>query len=180
MNFAPGGGVPDAGEDRRRGGLEGAQVAPPRRGDAVRDLWQGGREEGPATVWLLAWEGVCGSCISIECMHTWARRGGRGGHPPLLASKNISPPLEPKIRYLQNITGQERGKLQFFDLLPRGRERVERNMLLWQFFTKLFRHLGYPLPSTDRKSNTPQPVFPPFLRIPLVSLLITCSPHLCC
>ncbi len=41
--------------------------------------------------------------------HTWAR-GEEGGDAPPLASKNLSPPLEPKIRDLQKISGQKRGK----------------------------------------------------------------------
>ncbi len=40
--------------------------------------------------------------------------GDGGGDPPPLVSKNLSPPLEPKIRDLQKISGQKRGKLRVF------------------------------------------------------------------
>ena len=40
--------------------------------------------------------------------------GGMGGDAPPLASKNLSPPLEPKIRDLQKNSGQKRGKGQIF------------------------------------------------------------------
>ena len=50
-----------------------------------------------------------------------ATRHGRGvgewGESPLLVSKNISPPLEPKIRYLRKISGQERQIIAIFNNL---------------------------------------------------------------
>ena len=46
---------------------------------------------------------------------THGRRGGHGGgDAPPLASKNISPPLEPKIRNLQKISGQKREEITIF------------------------------------------------------------------
>ena len=41
--------------------------------------------------------------------HTWARDGGNGGDAPPLASKNLYPPLEPRIRDLQKIMARKRG-----------------------------------------------------------------------
>ena len=42
-------------------------------------------------------------------------RGGKGaGDLPPLASKNLSPPLEPQIRNLHKISVQKRGKSRFF------------------------------------------------------------------
>ena len=40
--------------------------------------------------------------------------GDGGGDAPLLASKNLSPPLELKIRDLQKMSGQKRGKVHFW------------------------------------------------------------------
>ena len=40
--------------------------------------------------------------------------GGWGGDAPPLASKNLSPPLEPKIRDLQKNSGQKKKKNTFF------------------------------------------------------------------
>ncbi len=48
--------------------------------------------------------------------HTWAT-GGDGGGAPSLASKNLSPPLEPKIRNLQKNSGQGMGKIEFFEIV---------------------------------------------------------------
>ncbi len=45
--------------------------------------------------------------------------GGGGGDAPPLASKNLSPPLEPKIRDLKK-SGQERGKNDFYKLFNFG------------------------------------------------------------
>ena len=45
--------------------------------------------------------------------HTWASGGGWGGDAPPLASKNLSPPLEPKIRDLKKILTKKRKKCIF-------------------------------------------------------------------
>ena len=72
--------------------------------DAGTVLWQGNQEEGHfATI----------SGIFIRCFHTWAR-GGMGGDAPPLASKNLSPPLEPKIRDLQKKIWPKKGESAFF------------------------------------------------------------------
>ncbi len=46
---------------------------------------------------------------------THGRRGGDGGNGPPLASKNRSPPLEPKNRDFQKYSGQEKGKIYIFE-----------------------------------------------------------------
>ncbi len=46
--------------------------------------------------------------------HTWATGGGWGGDAPPLASKNLSPPLEPKIRDLPKKFGPGTGENYFF------------------------------------------------------------------
>ncbi len=40
--------------------------------------------------------------------------GGMGGYPPPLASNNLSPPLEQKIKDLQNKIREKKGKLRAF------------------------------------------------------------------
>ncbi len=53
--------------------------------------------------------------ITVEAYnHTWARGGGWGGDAPPLASKNLSPPLEPKIRDLQKNSGHKKEKVNIF------------------------------------------------------------------
>ncbi len=43
--------------------------------------------------------------------------GDGGGDAPPLASKNLSPPLEPKIRDHQKKSDQKREKIEFFENL---------------------------------------------------------------
>ncbi len=51
--------------------------------------------------------------VMLESKPHMGEGGGWGGDAPPLASKNLSPPLEPKIRDLQKISGQKRGKVHF-------------------------------------------------------------------
>ena len=71
-------------------------------------------------------------------MHTWATGGGKGGHAPLLAAKNLSPPLDPKIRDLTKIEPGKGNKklISFFKGFLREDDPFAKKTLL--FFLSYF------------------------------------------